>query len=434
MRSNIRFAFAIQIILSLGLVGCSSVSPDFADMSQTYQRTIEKYQNNNLLLNIIRSSQNMPMSFIDIPSVIGTGNVSETAGISGLIYSASAGSGPSGLFTAAAGGGYAASYYMPSVSLTLGRSFNFTQSSMENAQFEKEFLSTIPIQTIHYFNKRHTPREFIFTLAIDEIIIKEPNGTTKRYYNNPTVGNFSEFQTLLRQLVSYGLTTEILKLDSPVGPPLEIAKIEMTLGQIILQYVGIKDKDKLNFKPVSEKNSNLYQISQEKEVPRFCFDPVAIEVKDVQREFGETMFCQSSLSNSKQKIENIGITGTVSKDNSKKSISLILRSNKDVYRYLGEVFIAQSQGDPRMEFLTTPVILKNGKGQITNEQVPLLVIKKDPEIATKTIASIEYDGAVYAIPAQNNGYSAMVLDILSQFLSLNKIPGSIPPSPAVLVK
>ena len=434
MRTKFKLALAIEVIFSLSLFGCTSIAPDFSDMSQTYQRTIEKYQNNNLLLNIVRSSKNMPLSFIDIPSVIGTGNVSETAGLSALIYSASPGSGLSGLFTAAGGaGGYIASYYQPSVSLTLGRSFNFTQSSLENAQFSNEFLSTIPIQTIHYFNKRHTPREFIFTLAIDQIIIKNPDGTTKLYYNNPTVGNFSEFQSILKKLVAYGLTTEILKVDAPMGPPLDIAKMEPMLGQIVMQYVGAKDKDKLNFKPVSDKNSKAYQITQEKEVPRFCFDPT-VEYKNVEREFGETMFCQSSFSNSKQKIDNIGITGTASNNKSKQSIALVLRSNKDVYRYLGEVYIAQSQGDPRMEFLTTPVKLNNTKDTIKAEQIPLLVIQKNPDLSSKALASIEYDGAIYSIPAENSGYSAMVLDILSQFLNLNKIPGSIPPSPAVLVK
>jgi hypothetical protein len=433
MSTKIRFALAIEVILSLGLLGCSSISPDFSDMSQTYQRTIEKYQNNNLLLNIVRSSKNLPLSFIDIPSVIGTGNVSETAGLSGLIYSASAGSGVSGLFSAAAGGGYTPSYYMPSLSLTLGRSFNFTQSSMENAQFQKEFLSTIPIQTIHYFNKRHTPREFIFTLVIDEIAIREPDGTTKVYYNNPTVGNFSEFQVLLRKLVDDGLTTEILKRDSPVGPPLDIAKMEPALGTVIMQFLGAKDKDKLNFKPVSDKNPKEYQITQEKEIARFCFNP-NVNSMNVEREFGDTMFCQSSLSNAKEKIENIGITGTTSKDKTKKSISLNLRSNKDVYRYLGEVFIAQSQGDARMEFLRTPARSGISKDSQEAMQIPLLVIKKNPEIFTKSISSIEYDGEIYSIPSENSGYSAMVLDILSQFLSLNKVPGSIPPSPAVIVK
>jgi hypothetical protein len=55
-------------------------------------------------------------------------------------------------------------------------------------------------------------------------------------------------------------------------------------------------------------------------------------------------------------------------------------------------------------------------------------------MGTKSIATVEYDGDSYIIPAENNGYSALVIDVLSQFLNLNKIPGSIPASPSVLVK
>jgi hypothetical protein len=420
MSRKIRFLLAIEVILSFGLLGCSSVAPDFADMSQTYQRTIEKYQNNNLLLNIVRSSKNMPLSFIDIPNVIGTGNVSETAGISGLIYSV-----PSAI----AGG----SYYMPSASLTLGRSFNFTQSSLENAQFQKEFLATIPIQTIHYFNKRHTPREFILSLVIDEILITDPNGKTKLYYNNPNTDSFPEFQTLLRKLVDDGLTTELLKVNEPVGPPMLTAKMEPMLGQVLMQFVAAKDKDKLSFKPVSDTNSKYYQMHQEKEIARFCFDP-ASNYKDIEREFGKTLFCQSALGASTERIENIGITGNISPNKSKKSILLVLRSNKDVYRYLGEVFNAQNQDSSKMEFLRVPTRANDSKNSFASGEFPLLVINKNPAPNVKPIASIEYDGAVYSIPAEDSGYSAMVLDILSQFLSLNKIPGSIPVSPAVIVR
>ena len=156
------------LLLSMMLGGCASVSPDFSDMSQSYQKSIEKYQNNNFLLNIVRSSKEMPLSFIDIPSVIGTGNITETAGLSGLIYSASPGSGLSGVFSAA-GSNVAASYTYPSLSLSLGRSFNFTQSSLANAQFQKEFLSIIPIETINFFARHHIPPELIFSLTIDSI-------------------------------------------------------------------------------------------------------------------------------------------------------------------------------------------------------------------------------------------------------------------------
>ncbi|MBT8542419.1 hypothetical protein G6714_04470 [Polynucleobacter paneuropaeus] len=420
------------LLLSVILSGCASVSPDFSDMSQSYQKSIEKYQNNNFLLNIVRSSKEMPLSFIDIPSVIGTGNITETAGLAGLIYSASPGSGLSGVFSAA-GSSVAASYTYPSLSLSLGRSFNFTQSSLANAQFQKEFLSVIPIETINFFARHHIPPEVIFSLTIDSIEVSKPDGTTKVYFNNPTSPNFSEFQTLIRQLIQYGFTTEVVKTANPIGPALDVKKLGPTLPQTILQYVGSKNSNKLDFKPASEKNPDLYQFTQEITTARLCFAAYK-NIQAVKREFGESMLCQNPLGTTKQKVDRLGITGTLSPNKDKTSLAIAIRSNRDVYHFLGEVLIAQIQAMPRMTYLEPTAISNQQKKSFNEEKVPLLVINKNPPFGMKSIATIDYDGDNYSIPAENNGYSALVIDVLSQFLNLNKIPGSIPASPSVLVK
>jgi len=49
-------------------------------------------------------------------------------------------------------------------------------------------------------------------------------------------------------------------------------------------------------------------------------------------------------------------------------------------------------------------------------------------------AEAEYEGDSYSIPYENAGHSTMVMSILMGFISLNKVPGAIPQSPAVLVK
>jgi hypothetical protein len=418
------------LLLSAILGGCSSISPDFSDMSQSYQKSIEKYQNNNFLLNIVRSSKEMPLSFIDIPSVIGTGNITETAGLSGLFYSASPGSGLAGVFTAASNG---LSYTNPSLGLSLGRSFNFTQSSLANAQFQKEFMSIIPIETINFFARHHIPPELIFSLTIDSIEVSKPDGTTKIFFNNPTSPDFAEFQTLIRKLIEYGLTTEIVKTENPIGPALDVKKMGATLPQTILQYIGSKNSNRLDFKPVSDKNPDLYQFTQEVATARLCFAAYK-NIQAVIREFGESMLCQNPLGTNKQKADRLGITGTLSPNKDKTSLAIKIRSNRDVYHFLGEVLIAQIQATPRMTYLEPTAISNQQKKSLNEEKVPLLVITKNPPIGTKSIATIDYDGDTYSIPAENNGYSALVVDVLSQFLNLNKIPGSIPASPAVLVQ
>jgi hypothetical protein len=68
-----------------------------------------------------------------------------------------------------------------------------------------------------------------------------------------------------------------------------------------------------------------------------------------------------------------------------------------------------------------------------NQYALLVVRKNDP--STRNFASVKnIDDDIYSIPANDNGYSPMVLKIISQLLSLNKVPGSIPVSPGILLR
>ena len=69
-------------LLALSLSSCTLLTPEFSEMSATYAEVVEKYQTNNILVNVARASQQRPLSFLDIPTVIGSGSVSASAGIS----------------------------------------------------------------------------------------------------------------------------------------------------------------------------------------------------------------------------------------------------------------------------------------------------------------------------------------------------------------
>jgi len=58
----------------------------------------------------------------------------------------------------------------------------------------------------------------------------------------------------------------------------------------------------------------------------------------------------------------------------------------------------------------------------------------EQSVPSKKIAVIEYDDEVYAVPQSKNGFSSATMNILSQLVSICKVAGSIPPSPAVLVR
>ena len=106
----IKTACSIAVLSAL-LNGCSMTgSTSFQAMSASYREVLEEYSNNNILINVIRASEQLPMSFLDMPNVIGSGSVNAGVGIATNIMSANPAS-VSGFFgsTAANAGSYYAS-------------------------------------------------------------------------------------------------------------------------------------------------------------------------------------------------------------------------------------------------------------------------------------------------------------------------------------
>jgi len=69
----------------------------------------------------------------------------------------------------------------------------------------------------------------------------------------------------------------------------------------------------------------------------------------------------------------------------------------------------------------------------TSSAIPLFIVNKDRSVG-KSLTSVTYQNETYTVPSDSNSYTREVLTLLSQLLTLNKVPGSIPASPAVLIK
>ncbi len=119
---------AALLVLCVILAGCGSINKSsFREMSTSYRELVEEYTNDNLLMNIVRSSEDMPLSFLDIPSVTGSGSVSPGASASMTGISAQPSS-RLGFFSTGVG-----SSYTLGATLSVNNSFTFTQSSLDNA-------------------------------------------------------------------------------------------------------------------------------------------------------------------------------------------------------------------------------------------------------------------------------------------------------------
>ena len=157
------FRSNLVVMFSLLLGACSSaITPDFSVMSAKYAKSLEEYQISMIFLNIMRTSENRPVSFLDMPTINGSGSISVAPSI-GAVFT-------NGLSVPTS----------VSSTLFLNNTFNFTQSSLDNAVFWKSYLNEIPKDTVKYFSHNHIPKEVILSLAVDEFEVINPNGKSQK--------------------------------------------------------------------------------------------------------------------------------------------------------------------------------------------------------------------------------------------------------------
>jgi hypothetical protein len=176
-------------------------------MSAAYREVLEGYSNDNVLLNIVRASKRMPVSFLEMPSVLGTGSVNTGIGVTPSITSIDPAS-FAGYFSAASGS---------NVNITpthsVNNSFTFTQSSMDNAAFMSSFLTNVKVETVASLsNNVVAPKEILYSLIIDSIEVRNSkNEILDLIENNPNLPNYKEgFQKALHTLIDAGLSTQLV--------------------------------------------------------------------------------------------------------------------------------------------------------------------------------------------------------------------------------
>jgi hypothetical protein len=415
-----RYVKSLQIfVTALTLTGCgSTLAPDFGEMSEKYANILEQYQINMLFVNILRASENRPVSFLDMPSINGSGSITTTPTASALF---SGGIIPGSASYLPIQGGL--STFTPGVTLSVGNNFNFSQSSLDNAVFWKGFLSELPIETVVYFEHSHIPKEVLLSLVMDEIQIIQPDGKMNRFINDPLRPDHAEFQRHLYRLIELGIGVYKVNTSSKLGGPLDPQQLKAKFGGehslqflktagIVLEQVG--DRSKLLFQPVHV--SEQYKICIQKNE----FENYVIA------EYGNNIFCKTTLGESV-------LTPAADKKN-QPQLTLRIRSTNNIFEYLGKVVKAQLRSnDPYMVTLPVTAGTFNPKNGQSN-QYALLVVNKDKTTLKPFASATSLFGGKYFIPGENIGYSADTIKLLAQFMTLQKIPGSIPSSPAVLLK
>lgn len=403
------------------LSGCGATnSTTFRSMSAAYREVVEAYSNDNILINVVRASQKMPVSFLDIPSIMGTGNVSANAGVTGTANSISTMS----------------NTVTPNVGLTVSGGYTFTQSSLDNATFMKPFLSAIQPEIVGYLSANQAaPKSVLYSLVIDSIdVVTDKKDVIASFVNDPSKEDYLSFQRVLYVLVAAGLSVEPTFMKVPQSPVMDEATMRASMGMFTAALASGITVDEIAT-PGRPKRYQLVRL-----LPQFR---MCLNRTDGQILFGDSlaasMYCTQTFkarapSRTATELGKL-LSGLGSQTYKDLSISIKLRSTRNVFDFLGQVVSMQDSEKPTIVKIFNPEALE-AKPNSTVEDfppVPLFIVHKNQRLAN-TLTALEYRGATYSIPDNSNSFSREVMVLLSQLLTLNKIAGSIPPSPSVLVK
>lgn len=412
------------IALIGALSGCTGInSSSFGDMSTAYRQVVENYSNENILLNIVRSSKNMPLSFLDIPSVIGTGNVMTNAGV-GTTQSAGTQVTPPSVTTGSLG-------------LSVNNGFTFTQASLDNAQFLQSFLKEIPLGVLGVKGtERLLPRAVSYTLLIESIELRKNNESLRRFNNDPLDPNYKDFQNVLYLLIESGLTIENTVVKTPIGPPLEQAVLSRSLDTWGSSTVENLAKGIFSFEKVNKNGRELYQLVRNDQKSRVCVNKFRTQelLGDL---VSKDSYCQDSPRFAKSSHEYAAaIKEFISHYPDAKNLEFVIgiRSPGNVFDFLGAVLNAQFESDGSKEVLLQPSqSVFDSYNDRYKKPIPLFKVYKNA-INIDAAASVKYKGITYSVADNDDSYTKDVMEFMATLVTIAKIPGAIPASPAVIVR
>lgn len=361
------------------------------EMAIAYENSIEIHQRQVILLNILRASADLPMSFTTIPTWTGSAGINAGGGVGGQLF------------------GQLLSNADLNISVSASRNFNFTLSSLDNAEFMKGFFSDIPLERFHVFSSSaEQSHDIFYTLLVSGISLNPNTAQVQGYQNQVDSRQFQSFQAVLKKMLAAGLKTEPRLEFKPVGPLLSKDEVVQ-----ILKTNASTMKGQFQLVETNRPGITSFQTMLAERAHRFCFDlPRAKRDLTVVR----SMTCAGSA-----QPEPLAATDGEHLE----AITVDIRSSRDVFKYLGRIV--------RKDLARTAAAQPDDLNLVAGK--PLLrIVKGHPAPGVQTVASVNYLNAPYFIPLDDSSHAGAVFDILASLLAMNKISGAIPASPGILVR
>jgi len=368
----------ILIFLCL-IAGCTSInSVSFRNMSTSYRDLVEQHNNDNILVNVVRSSKTLPMSFMDISSVYGNSYVSPNVGLGANYYQSTSLGNPSSSNL--------------SMGISVSNGFTFTQNSLDNSTFMTSFLNPVGKEFLEFRGTTEfIPKELYLTLMLDSIELKSNDGAKSiKLINNPFDPNFEYFQGFLGMLIESNLQLE----------------------------------------EVSNKKFG------ERKDPRLCIN--RYKAKEIFRDLiSPAEFCTSSrkMSASKKSYQKeLNYLDSVRGESNNFTFTFKIRSLGNIFDYLG--LVLRAQNSEKTPYIVTIEQSDQRKllSQSSEKQVPLFLVQKNKFISNP-ISSIVYRNDSYEIEDEDTSFTKQVMEFVSILITLSKSPGMLQgPSPTYQVR
>jgi hypothetical protein len=398
--------FRLVIILPVLFVlnGCES-AVNFSGFSAGYDKAMEKSANQNLFLNIIRSGYKKPSHFNTVSGVSGTSTLASPAGFLSLPFDQ--------IFSLSRNGA-AGSFSTPSFSQTSTVSI----SPLNTAEFLGGLLTQIAPSTIEFYSSQGVPKELLFLLIVDRISVVR-QGKTVNFINNPTHSSYKKFDELLQGLLEMGLTTETVVGLSASGPVLskQQAKDPARISLVVNSGMILN--------PVQGSNGEEYQMFVPFKYSRFCFSKSSKDLLDLPK----PMHCGNNSSTQNSQTLNLGNGNHRLEKYKGVSLSIITRSTKGMFDYLGQLAYQQVERD-----IETPVRLVTDEAKKYNYQNTgdaIFVVTKN-NTKSSDVVSVNMNGDSFSIPHENQGFSSHVLSLAMDVLNLSKTLNSLPPANTII--
>lgn len=449
-------AFWVAVV-ALGLAACAIVD-EYSGRAIVYNLQAEQAQQQALLLNVVRASLRRPMQFTGLQTITGTASASGSVAAGATAASqtpyismfnlipANSSSLVSRALTGNLGG---------TASMSGGPTF--TVPVLDTQEFYEGLLTPIPGQLLDLYLQAGYPRDVMFNLVIERIIIKKTGPGCPLDVHTPncelTIRNYPPqdvdlelFQGMLGYLISLGLTTEpIIEPPAKQKPAASGASAQADAGPKLKPFTFC-------FAP---RDARVYKFFNRGVL---CGHPAAglllkpseigrksvISGVPIFQEFADRLYDETIKPRLGTDLGADGFRSILSFGGQKVSISFNTRSIEEILYYLGEVGRRSLHPETEREPRRVQVRVGPPQNQFPDRPCPfegpingyvckdLFVLEEDS--ATEGGIAVKYEGTRYSIsPDPNIAWSMPVLDIVKQLLAVNTSAKQLPASNLISV-